>query len=51
MVVDLERARAWKLDQLPEAIIGPSTILVSDRQETQAEGFIGFTSLNRLELE
>ncbi len=51
MVVDLERARAWKLDQLPEAIIGPTTILVSDRQETQAEGFIGFTSLSRLELE
>ncbi|MFT5681283.1 MAG: hypothetical protein ACI8RZ_002189 [Myxococcota bacterium] len=51
MVVDLENKRAWKLDQLPEAIIGPTTILVSDRQKTQAEGYIGFTSLNRLELE
>ncbi len=51
MVVDLEGKRAWRLDQHPEAILGPTTILVSDRQETQAEGFTGFTSLSRLELE
>ena len=51
MVIDLEGRRAWQLDQLPEAILSPTTLLVSDRTQTQAEGFVGFQKLHRLDLQ
>ena len=50
MVVDLERKLSWRIEGFPEAVLSPDAILVSDRTQTQAEGYVGFERLDRLQL-
>ncbi|MEL6348812.1 MAG: hypothetical protein AAFV53_37255 [Myxococcota bacterium] len=50
VIIDLERQRTWKIEEMPEAVLDGRRLLVSDRTEDRAEGEARFARLTLIQL-
>ena len=48
VMLDLEGRRAWRLEEMPEALLSGGRLLVSDREEDRAEQWVPFSRLDLL---